>query len=68
MSGAATAASAGTRPGRGGAGGTGSYLLCRARGGGWRGGLRPALGGARSARAEGSALTEAPGSRHTGEL
>lgn len=43
-------------PGGEGQRGTGSYLLGRARGGGWRGGLRPALGGTRSARAEGSGL------------
>lgn len=55
-SGAGTAASAGTRPGGDGQRGTGSYLLGRARSGGWRGGLRPALGGTRSARAEGSGL------------
>lgn len=54
---AGTATSAGTRPGRGDRQrGTGSYLLGRARGGGWQGGLRPALGGTRSARAEGSRL------------
>lgn len=43
-------------PGGEGQRGTGSYLLGRASGGGWRGGLRPALGGTRSARAEGSGL------------